>query len=105
MRPTLDGMHRAVTRSADSQQTSSSTSSRLIAMAIGLVGDPETVRQRIDCTPVHFSECCAGIRELGNRELGLLIDLIIQQQKALIDKHREITATVRQKNGFPREGG
>jgi hypothetical protein len=72
-----------------------STSSRLIAMAVSLVGDVETVRQKIGSSPADFRDYCAGQKEPPWPELDRLITLIVREQGQLIARNRELLAEIR----------
>ena len=77
----------------DNKQT---TSSRLIALAVSLVGDAETVRQHIKCIPTDFNDCCSGATDLTPIQLDSLISLIIHEQGLLIAKNRELKERARE---------
>jgi hypothetical protein len=76
-----------------------STSSRLIAMAVSLVGDVETVRQEIGSSHADFRDYCAGQKEPPWPELDRLIVLIVREQGKLIAKNRELLAKIRGRVG------
>jgi hypothetical protein len=74
------------------------TTSRLIAMAVSLVGDAEAVRKEMGCTPPELREYCAGRKEPPFAELDRLIQLIVREQGLLIARNRELIAKGRLKN-------
>lgn len=79
--------------------TKPNVASRLIAMAVALVGDPLKVRQHIECSEQDFLAYCAGEKELPWSELDKLISLITHEQGILIAQNREFIASIRGK--FP----
>ena len=73
------------------------TSSRLIAMAVSLVGEVEEVRKVMRCTQDDFRDYCASEKEPPWPELDRLIGLIISEQARMIAKNREFLAATRNK--------
>jgi hypothetical protein len=73
------------------------TASRLIAMAVSLVGDAERVRVCIRSSESDFCEYCASRKELPGPELERLISLIIHEQGHIIARNRELLAELREK--------
>lgn len=71
------------------------TSSRLIAMAISLVGDGERVRLAMQSSPQDFLDYCSGNKEPSHDEFELLINLIVSEQSKMIAKNRELVAQIR----------
>ena len=68
------------------------TASRLIAMAVSLVGEPRSVALQIKCSQTDFRQYCAGRKEPSSAELHRLISLLIHEQGKLIAKNRESIA-------------
>ena len=73
------------------------TASRLIAMAVSLVGEAEPVRDVMHASHEDFRAYCAGEKELPYGELDRLIALIIREQGKIIAKNRELIAEIRAK--------
>jgi hypothetical protein len=81
----------------DSSQPKAPTSaSRLIAMAVSLVGEVQSVMLEMRCSHAEFREYCLGLKELPSAEFERLIELISTEQRKLIDKNRELLAQVRE---------
>jgi len=68
------------------------TSMRLIAMAVALVGSPQSVMLEMKCTNEEFGDYCAGRKPLTQTELDRLLQLITLEQSKLIAKTRELLA-------------
>jgi len=77
--------------------TKPNIASRLIAMAVSLLGDPLKVQQHIGCSEQDFQAYCAGEKELPWSELDKLISLITHEQGILIAQNREFIASIRSK--------
>jgi hypothetical protein len=75
------------------------TCSRLIAMAVSLVGEAQSVALEMKCSNADFLEYCAGQKEPTMAEFDHLIGLIIREQTKLIAANRELLA----KRRTPRE--
>jgi hypothetical protein len=73
------------------------TSSRLIAMAVSLVGEAQSVMLEMKCSREDFLDYCAAQKEPPGEELDRLLKLIIREQGNLIAKNRELIATMRAK--------
>lgn len=73
------------------------TTPRLIAMAASLVGDENTVKEKMRCSEADFLLYCAGQKEVPTPELDRLISLLVHEQLFLIAKHREFLAEIRVK--------
>lgn len=73
------------------------TSSRLIAMAVSLVGEVEEVRKAMCCSHDDFRDYCASEKEPPWPELDRLIGLIISEQGKMIAKNREFLNAARNK--------
>ena len=71
------------------------TASRLIAMAVSLVGEAQSVMLEMRCSHAEFREYCLGLREPSSEEFERLVDLIVTEQRKLIDKNRELLAQLR----------
>ena len=74
----------------------SNTTSRLIAMAISLVGHAERVRSEMQCSSEDFRDYCVGHKELPWPELDRLIGLITRAQGEGIARQQEVLAKVRE---------
>lgn len=74
------------------------TSSRLIAMAVSLVGEAHPVLLEMKCSSDDFREYCAGRKEPPWSELDRLIQLIVREQGNLIAKNRQLLAHIRERN-------
>ena len=68
------------------------TSMRLIAMAVALVGSPQSVMLEMKCSNEEFGDYCAGRKPLTQTELDRLLQLISAEQARLIAKTRELLA-------------
>jgi hypothetical protein len=73
------------------------TSSRLIAMAVSLVGNVEAVRKEMGCSHEDFREYAASQKEPPWEQFDRLIQLIIREQGLLIAKTRELLTKIRDK--------
>jgi hypothetical protein len=71
------------------------TSSRLLAMAIALLGESEKVRQHMNFNQAELLALLAGDRELTWDELGLLTTLLVREQGSLIAQNRELIELIR----------
>jgi hypothetical protein len=71
------------------------TSSRLIAMAVSLVGEAQSVALEMQCSNADFLDYCAARKEPPAQELDRLITLIIREQGRLISKNRQLLADIR----------
>ena len=78
------------------------TSSRLIAMAVSLVGEAEAVRKVMRCSHDDFRDYCASEKELPWPELDRLVGLIISEQGKMIARNRQFLKAARNKRGQPR---
>jgi hypothetical protein len=68
------------------------TSMRLIAMAVALVGSPQSVMLEMKCSNDEFLEYCAGRKQPTQTELERLFQMITAEQGKLIAKTRELVA-------------
>ena len=68
----------------------SNTTSRLIALAVSLVGSPDDVKAAMKCSDADFLAYCDGRKEPSWPELDRLITLIVREQSAIIAKNREL---------------
>jgi hypothetical protein len=73
------------------------TCSRLIDMAVSLVGGAQSVMLAMRCSHAEFREYCLGLREPSAEEFERLVDLIVSEQRKLLEKHRELLARVSEK--------
>jgi hypothetical protein len=78
------------------QPKAPTSASRLIAMAVSLVGEAQSVMLEMRCSHAEFREYCLGLKELPTAEFERLIELIGAEQRKLIDKNRELLAQVRE---------
>jgi hypothetical protein len=74
------------------------TISRLIAMAVSLVGEAQSVMLEMRCSHVDFREYCLGLREPTTEEFERLLELIVSEQRKMIDKNRELLAQIRERH-------
>ena len=74
-------------------------SSRLIAMAVALVGESQSVMLEMRCSHRDFLDYCAGRQEPTGEELHRLVELVVAEQRKLIEKNRELLAQVPDKQG------
>jgi hypothetical protein len=77
------------------------TSSRLIAMAVSLVGEAQSVALEMKCSNEDFLEYCAGHKEPLPQEFDRLITLIIREQGRMIAKNRQLLADIRAQTKRP----
>jgi hypothetical protein len=73
------------------------TSSRLIAMAVNLLGSSQEVMARMKCSAVEFEDYCASRKEPTWAQLDRLVTLIVDEQQAGITKNREFLRAARRK--------
>ena len=59
------------------------TCTRLISMAVSLVGEAQSVALEMKCSNADFLEYCAGQKEPTVAELDRLIGLIMREQAKL----------------------
>ena len=71
------------------------TSSRLIAMAVSLVGSGQAVREHMRAAEADFSEYCTGQKEPSWPELDRLVTLIVREQGRMIAQNRALIARIR----------
>lgn len=83
-------------------QNLSSTSSRLIAMAVALVGSEERVRAHMRCDAVDFRAYRAGAKEPDWVQLGRLVDFIIDEHRRVITENRAALDQIRSRIRAPR---
>jgi hypothetical protein len=74
------------------------TSSRLLAMAVVLVGSKERVRQHMQFSLEELLNLLAGSRELTWVELDLLTTLLIEEQGSMIAANRDLGELIRRKS-------
>ena len=71
-----------------------SNSSRLIGLAVSLVGEARSVALEMKCSNADFLEYCAARKEPPAQELDRLITLIIREQARMISKNRQLLAAL-----------
>jgi hypothetical protein len=71
------------------------TASRLIAMAVSLVGDAQAVALEMHSSGADFSDYAAGKKEPPREEFDRLVFLIVREQGKLIAKNRRLIAQIR----------
>ena len=78
------------------------TSSRLISMAVSLVGEVKSVALEMKCSNADFLEYCAGRKEPPFDEFDRLISLIVREQGRMISKNRQLLADIRAQTKNPK---
>jgi hypothetical protein len=73
------------------------TASRLIAMAVSLVGESTKVMIAMRCSEADFHEYSDGRKEPSWPELDKLITLIVREQGIIIAKNRVVLDALRSK--------
>jgi hypothetical protein len=80
-------------------------SSRFIAMAISLTGSAGEVRAAMRCSEEQFLQYCDGAKAPTWQELCWLITLVVEEQRKVIARNRDLLAARRAKrfrpNGVP----
>ena len=71
--------------------------SRLISMAVSLVGDVEEVRKELTCSSKDLVEYCAARKQLTQSQFDTLFGIIFREQGKLIAENRELLAQIREK--------
>jgi len=71
------------------------TTSRLIAVAVSLVGEAQSVMLEMKCSHADFREYCFGLREPSAEEFDRLVELIVVEQRKMIEQNRELLAQAR----------
>jgi hypothetical protein len=77
------------------------TTSRLIAMAVTLVGEAQSVMLEMRCSRVDFREYCFGLKEPSTEEFDRLLELIVLEQRKMIDQYRELLGQIREREKPP----
>lgn len=77
-------------------EKSPNTASRLIAMAVSLVGGGEEVMKAMGCPTENFQAYCSGQKEPTWPELDRLVTLIVREQGKTIAQNREFLAKARE---------
>ena len=77
------------------------TSSRLIALAVSLVGSGQAVSAKMRCTEDDFRDYCAGTKEPSWPELDRLVSMIVREQGKMIAKNRELLNQMRTRKTPP----
>jgi hypothetical protein len=72
-----------------------STSARLLAMAVALLGETRKVRDHMTFSDDDLLAVLAGRRELTWAELDLLTTLLVKEQGTLIAKNRDLVELLR----------
>ena len=71
--------------------------SRLIAMAVSVLGSRDEVRALLKCSASDFRKYCEGTKEPSWPEIERLVDAIAREQGAVIEKNREFLDELRRK--------
>ena len=75
------------------------TESRLIALAVSLMGSVEPVINEMKCSTDDFRDYRAGTKKLPPPEYERLISLIMREQGNEIAKNRELIAKLSSRKG------
>lgn len=70
------------------------TSSRLLAMAVVLVGSKQTLQQHLKLSMDELLSLLAGKRELTRIELDLLTTLLVTEQAHMLQQNRDLRELV-----------
>jgi hypothetical protein len=82
---------KAALRRFDNVTSRNETSAtRLIALAVSLIADPEALPRKIGCSAEEFLAYCRGTKDLEWHHFDALISLITYEQALLIAKHRQL---------------
>lgn len=71
------------------------TASRLISMAVSLVGEAQTVALEMKCSNTDFRDYLAGKKEPPMEEFNRLVELVVREQTKMIARNRELVAQAR----------
>ncbi|HEY8251060.1 MAG TPA: hypothetical protein VIG70_10665 [Burkholderiales bacterium] len=71
------------------------TTSRLIAVAVSLVGEAQSVMLEMKCSHADLREYCFGLREPSAEEFDRLVELIVVEQRKMLEQNRELLAQAR----------
>ena len=71
------------------------TSGRLLAMAVTLVGERAAVRDHMKFSDAELRAVLSGERELTWTELDLLTTLLVREQDNMIAKNRDLVELLR----------
>jgi hypothetical protein len=71
------------------------TTGRLLAMAVTLVGESATVRDHMKFSDAELRALLSGCRELTWTELDLLTTLLVREQENMIAKNRDLVELLR----------
>jgi hypothetical protein len=86
-------------------EKSPNSASRFIAMAVSLIGSSEAVRSAMRCSEEQFLQYREGAKEPAWRELCWVIELVVAEQRKMIERNRQRLAAHRtrrfQPNGVP----
>ena len=72
-----------------------STASRLITMAVSLVGEAQAVALEMKCSSADFRAYRTAEKEPPMEEFNRLVELVVREQARLIARNRELIAQVR----------
>jgi hypothetical protein len=64
-------------------------------MAVSLVGEAQSVMLEMQCSHTDFREYCFGLKDPSVAEYDRLVELIVVEQRKMIDQNRELLAQVR----------
>jgi len=71
------------------------TSARLLAMAMALLGERAALRDHMKFSEAELLALLSGDRELTWTELDLLTTLLVREQDSMIAKNRDLVELVR----------
>lgn len=71
------------------------TSARLLAMAIALLGETNLVRRHMKFSDAELVDLLSGKREMTWVELDLLTTLLVREQGSLLAKSRDLVELLR----------
>jgi hypothetical protein len=74
------------------ERSAENTASRLIDIAVSLMGSVEPVIKEMNSSTDNFREYRAGTKKIPSLEYDRLISLIIREQGNVIAKNRELLA-------------
>lgn len=74
-----------------------STASRLIAMAVSLLGEVERLRKELGCSQEDFRAYAESRKEMPWPHLDKLITVILREQGHILAANRELAAKGREK--------
>ena len=71
------------------------TSSRMIAMAVSLVGSPDPVRKAMALSTDEFEKLGAGLQDLTRAQFDQLVSIIFLEQSRLIERNRALISRIK----------